>query len=590
MAGYADAPVAHPWPMQALPLLADPATGLVYGSPTSPVPVPLLPAAAAAAAATPYHLTASPPTSPERPPAQPAISAHPVRLASTPRGAKNAYLSDSSGDDVDDEDSSSSLCDSDDMSDAGLLHTVQTVPHAVTSSQLGSTRAPSDASSSEESGRSQSSSKRRVRFHETVAVVFNTRPPVTEDEDEDEDGGGEGLLSDPGADSGNGSSNASVGQSRSCGLGETCAAARPTPASPLAVANGGCATDDAFDDAGAPGHLRYRIPPSVVPGTASDPPPQRDGAAASRAHPTHRVETQPLRDHEAEREQWQKGVGEPAANGRRAPAWDQPPKSQEAQGRGPAAGEAGGNHSAAASDPVTEARRALLGHYSVPHPMHPVGNSIPRSGAMSPTLPRGSGVKIIGPQSFARARSCAASGAAQQPKCTLPSPKHRPHSGKPQSPAHQPARSDGHDLTRSAATPMARPAAGPKPDHDQQKARGVGWEPDAVRRSASCGASSDPDDVPLSAIARSKSEPLPGPAPEAGSAKHQYRLFGWPPKEQRGPVLVRNSTRAPSKDNSLARPAAAEARSASMDAARHVAAVGASPSGKRRLHRWGNII
>ncbi|KAJ2582370.1 hypothetical protein GGH95_001573 [Coemansia sp. RSA 1836] len=142
----------------------------------------------------------------------PAPSAHPVKLASMPQRAKNPYLSDSSNDDVDDDGS-----DSDDLTSIGssdISCDPPLEPREPGTASLGitsaSTRVPRSVSqpispsgrsdaSSDTSAKSQSSSIRRVRFHETVSVVFNTRHTVA----------GEDLEQDA-HESDNDSSNASI--------------------------------------------------------------------------------------------------------------------------------------------------------------------------------------------------------------------------------------------------------------------------------------------------------------------------------------------------------------------------------------------
>ncbi|KAJ1793952.1 hypothetical protein LPJ67_001065 [Coemansia sp. RSA 1938] len=362
------------------------------------------------------------------------LCAHPVKLASIPQSSKNPYLSDSSGEDASD---SSSAGDSLDTSSTGssdasyssfkppsnagatelaveeaTVHMTRIVSQpAISSRRDFVVHRGSNDSSSEESARSQSSSKRRVRFHETVSVVFNTRHSTTEEggncsSDSDNDSSNASLdLSDV-----RGSNGSKVNQEKartSTGVTEY-------------------AADDAFDDAGACGSLRYQIPAIALmrwsdndtfttansklsSGTSSrniSP----DGAKGRKQRPKHRIETQPLRDREAEREQKRKDIAVPST-----PASDRANRTQSQDETRTYSGEAGvsssvdTNTSAAGEeqqrlDPMTEARRALLGHYNVPTPMTTIGNGIPRSSNMS-GVTRTSSVKVIGPQSFARPKN-----------------------------------------------------------------------------------------------------------------------------------------------------------------------------------------
>ncbi|KAJ2123838.1 hypothetical protein IW147_002267 [Coemansia sp. RSA 720] len=362
------------------------------------------------------------------------LCAHPVKLASIPQSSKNPYLSDTSGDDASDSSSARDSLDTSSTSSSDASYSSFKPPSNAGATELAVEEATvhmtrrasqpaissrrdfvvhrgSNDSSSEESAKSQSSSKRRVRFHETVSVVFNTRHSTTEE--------GGNCSSD----SDNDSSNASLDLSDVRGTNGS-----RVNQDKARVSTGAAeyAADDAFDDAGACGSLRYQIPAIALmrwndndtfttansklsSGTSSrniSP----DGAKGRKQRPKHRIETQPLRDREAEREQKRKDIAVSSA-----PASDRANRTQSQDDSRAYAGEAGAssfvdtNTSAAGEeqqrlDPMTEARRALLGHYNVPTPMATIGNGIPRSSNMS-GVTRTSSVKVIGPQSFARPKN-----------------------------------------------------------------------------------------------------------------------------------------------------------------------------------------
>ncbi|KAJ1847175.1 hypothetical protein LPJ70_001675 [Coemansia sp. RSA 2708] len=472
------------------------------------------------------------------------LSAHPVKLASTPKPVKNPYLSDSSGDNASDssEETSGSDCS------LASLPAASTRPMRSVSQPAANTD-----SSSETSAKSQSSSRRRVRFHETVSVVFNTRHSANDNCSSDSD---------------NDSSNASVG----------------TPEAKLGSPSLGFAGDDAFDDAaGALGHLRYQIPAIAAMQWLDEAASKPSSGASSRAgspdraknrkpRAKHRIETQPLRDREAEREQQRGEAGEEAHS-------------------------AGDEDAPKPVDPVTEARRALMGHYSAPVPAMALGNGIPRS---SPGVARTSSVRVIGPQSYARPNRFSANA--------------------------NPAKSgwSSHNTSKAAAAAAAKPcyvtsrsssdtkkqqqqqqqqSAAPKPtsgspsanrgsrDSDEfdfnnvlQNLSASSFEvatskeggmliryPESKRETAAAAAadeSSDEDDVPLSAIVRSRSEPVKSSASKGSAAKGSGQGIDAARNstgDGRRRVLVRNST------------VGHDARATSMD------------GGKRRS-KWGNLF
>ncbi|KAJ2896556.1 hypothetical protein GGI21_005033, partial [Coemansia aciculifera] len=172
------------------------------------------------------------------------LSAHPVKLASMPQPTKNPYLSDSSDDNVDaDSDSDLTSIGSSDISCEPSTAPLSIISGGSSSKVPRSVSQPILASggsdtSSDTSAKSQSSSTRRVRFHETVSVVFNTRHTV----------GGEDLEPDA-HESDNDSSNASIDLSVN---------------SVAANANGVCSSDEAFDGSNAYSHSRYQIPPTLI--------------------------------------------------------------------------------------------------------------------------------------------------------------------------------------------------------------------------------------------------------------------------------------------------------------------------------------
>ncbi|KAJ2347783.1 hypothetical protein GGF43_004687, partial [Coemansia sp. RSA 2618] len=495
----------------------------------------------------------------------PQLTAHPVKLASMPQPAKNPYLSDSSGDNASDSSSADSSVDtsstgssdasyssfklSSDPGSAGF-EVKDTVPRMVRSvsqptprRDIGAQNASND-SSSEESAKSQSSSKRRVRFHETVSVVFNTRHSAA---------GDDGHSS---SDSDNDSSNASVDLAE---RSPSSAAGSGFAHSPSRRGSGVAGyADDAFDDASALGHLRYQIP-AMAPmqwadidaaaltnskqssGTSSrniSP----DGAKGRKQRPKHRIETQPLRDREAEREQRRM---ETAGADRRIEAAPGSSKNSRAlaQDSHAGGGETAGSATSDAAeepqrlDPMTEARRALLGHYNAPSPLITLNNGIPRSTNAS-SVPRTSSVKVIGPQSFARpkarfsakpASNNTASNTAGPAKSSWESYKSRQRT-QPSSDRQANGGQDAKQPPASTVNPSAADARKTHRESDEfdfsnvlQNFSVTSFEvtksneggvyirysdrdkPDECMDDA--GDSSGEDDIPLSAIARSRSEP-----------------------------------------------------------------------------------
>ncbi|KAJ2372568.1 hypothetical protein GGI05_007608, partial [Coemansia sp. RSA 2603] len=200
-------------------------------------------------------------------------STHPVKLAMTPKSSKNPYLSDSSNDDASD---TSSHLDSDDLSSIGssdiscdaplvedgpskpptsaatpsTVHKiggVNGVPISRSISQpamphpsTGGSHTAANDSCSDTSVKSQSSSKRRVRFHETVSVVFSARNSTAEDD-----------VANSMYDSGDDSSNASVDLNPRVVLGAIDASTRSARPGQT-----GYSQDEAFDDASGFNHSR----------------------------------------------------------------------------------------------------------------------------------------------------------------------------------------------------------------------------------------------------------------------------------------------------------------------------------------------
>ncbi|KAJ2453071.1 hypothetical protein EV183_002500 [Coemansia sp. RSA 2336] len=502
----------------------------------------------------------------------PMLTPHPVKLASMGQKSKNPYLSDTS----DTTDSSSSLTESSDLSSnsSDASYSSPKLPEhpedmpaeprisrslsqpAISKSQSASSRAQNATdTSSENSAKSQSSSRRRVRFHETVSVVFNTRSSTTEEE--------EASSSESDNDSSNASLEFAAGRNPDNAAGAE--ASKPT----------GLMADDAFDDAGAVGHMRYQIPPSVTlsagplqwqpdgiadskqSSQASSRNISPERAAGRKPRPKHRIKTEPLRDHEAEREKQRVDMAAATAADK--------PNGSHADSEGSA--ESSNVAQNARADPMTEARRALLGHYNVPNPMVPLSNGIPRSNSFGATANRTSSVKVIGPQSFARNRYSAKSNgsASSQVKNAWPKYKKPTESATKEAKPGEAKGPDSAEQTKSTAEPKGSQRESDEfnfsnvlqnfsissfevtrgqtgginirySDQDKNQPKGPTVED-----------SSDEDDIPLSAIARSRSEPIPSnwvqqrhseDSNAARSAKSAAKT------DQRKRVLVRNSVSA----------------------------------------------
>ncbi|KAJ2160052.1 hypothetical protein GGF46_002563 [Coemansia sp. RSA 552] len=650
--------------------------GHPYSAPIGVTPQMLLPNTGAQSA--PISGPGSPLYQPQIP-----LSAHPVKLANTPKSTTNPYLSDTSGESDSD---SSSLSDGEDSSIAGssdLSYDGFEAPAAPTPAKSGPSsnfgrpgnnadkRAPgaisggkqlaglpaasSADSSSDDSAKSQSSSKRRVRFHETVSVVFNTRNSVTEEE-----------LETGFSDSDN-DSNSSLGRgsSRAGGVSvpsrKQAGAAEPTTA------------DDAFDDSkGAAGLSRYQIPAAITAQsaairwldsdilTAMDSKPSSssssgnaslEGGRGRKQRPKHRIETQPLRDREAEREAERK---QQARATDRAQSEDRRASEESADFAAPAEGDAGSGQQTV--DPMTAARQALLGHYSVPNPTIPVGTSIPRSGGKPTAYSRSSSVKVLGPQSFARPKNYQSSASRQNSTSRrsrfepMPDAKAGPAARKPQeaSADQRAAASVDTGADPSASKTVVRKVSRNDPvdefdftnvlqnfsiasfELSPGKEGGVHirypdrGEPSASKSGAGSVAAAPPvtsndgdssddgDDIPLSTIARSKSDPasarrqlgdsrvhrssmakidwsqgrpLEGKASSSsgGEVRRQGSTLAKPQGDARKQrVLVRNASYSATRSG---RPAAVEGmRSMSMDSGQQPA------SAKRRFGKWGNLF
>ncbi|KAJ2628614.1 hypothetical protein H4R22_003786 [Coemansia sp. RSA 1290] len=501
----------------------------------------------------------------------PVPTPHPVKLAGMGQKSKNPYLSDIS----DTTNSSSSLTESSDLtsnsSDASyssskLSETPEGMPAeprisrslsqpAISKSQPASSRSQNVTdTSSENSAKSQSSSRRRVRFHETVSVVFNTRSSTTEEE--------EAFSSE----SDNDSSNASL---------EFAAGRNPDNASVAGTAKPiGLMTDDAFDDAGAVGHMRYQIPSTVTlqsgplqwhpdettskqssQSSSRNISPER--MAGRKPRPKHRIKTEPLRDHEAEREKQRVDMAAAIAADK--------PASSHVNSEGSSESSTVTQNTRA--DPMTEARRALLGHYNVPNPMVPLSNGIPRSNSFGTTTNRTSSVKVIGPQSFARNRYSAKSNscASSQAKNAWPNYKKPTESSAKESRPDEAKSPDSAEQTQPAAEQK-----GSNQENDEfnfsnvlqnfsissfEVTRGqtgginirYSDQDKSQPKGPTVDDSSDEDDIPLSAIARSRSEPIPSNwvhqrhSEDKNTARNAKSAVKADPRKR---VLVRNSTSA----------------------------------------------
>ncbi|KAJ1644807.1 hypothetical protein LPJ64_003555 [Coemansia asiatica] len=652
-------------------------------------------------------------------------SAHPVKLAlSMSKSIKNPYLSDSSDDNDEDDDSDvSSRLDSDDISSIGssdiscdvsfaddepaqgtvvLRHSTShcgdgssinnssggvsgvrvarsvSQPAMAYSGNGGSQTAVSD-SSSDKSAKSQSSSKRRVRFHETVSVVFNTTNSVTEEE-----------MENSVYDSDNDSSNASIdlvpGLTRST-------YERPAESNGSALLYSEFAHDEAFDDSNGFSHSRYMLPRTFVSRAASgmqwyddgsttaanskgsssgssrniSP----DGAGSRKQKPKHRVETQPLRDREAEREQQKIQIRIQKQNDKvgamTKQGADQIPTSSlsgahqiatsassDAQSSTESTVTAFANMSPTSPvDPVLEARRALLGHYSVPNPAIPIGNGIPRSNNSGSAFVRTSSVKIVQPPSFARPKPASATASSSSTRKSFSGRSANKSSSK----------ADVSDKPKSAFQPAKQTLKTNKQQGDLESSQEFNFSnvlqnfsiasfemskdreggvhirysdrDNSAKDQGDDDSSSDGDDLPLSSIARSRSEPganlprhsadnytrrlnastatgssikgsdsrnydlddLAKPAADAlisESLKSNWRFFGRSQNSSTDDkkVLVRNTTAVAKTDGQI--PKLSEMRSLSMDSGSRHSIIAQSAvttdSGKKWNSRWGNIF
>ncbi|KAJ2502043.1 hypothetical protein GGH96_001443 [Coemansia sp. RSA 1972] len=612
------------------------------------------------------------------------LCAHPVKLASIPHSSKNPYLSDSSGDDASDSSSAGDSIDTSSTTSSDASYSSFKPPSNAGATDLAVEDATvhmarrasqpailsrrdfvvhrgSNDSSSEESAKSQSSSKRRVRFHETVSVVFNTRHSTTEE--------GGNCSSD----SDNDSSNASLDLSDVRGSNGS-----KVNQDKARVSTGATeyAADDAFDDAGACGSLRYQIPAialmrwsdndtfttanSKLSSETSSRNISPDGAKGRKQRPKHRIETQPLRDREAEREQKRKDTAVSSAPAP-APAPDRANRTQSQDEARTYSGEAGvssdvdTNNSAAGEekqrlDPMTEARRALLGHYNVPTPMTTIGNGIPRSNSVS-GVTRTSSVKVIGPQSFARPKNRFSASNSNNTGCNNGGNGNRNNSSTGQTKGSWESYKckQRGSASNSSQTATENRQTGSNEDQSGKASTGSGTarssldKNSATQQSSSSGLSSvgrkesdefnfnnvlqsfelssfeltkskeggmfirysdkdqtskdeakaaddssDEDDIPLSAIARSRSEP--------GSNMHRQAMMrqsqeqgsdsktsadkrrGAGKQESRKHVLVRNS----SVGHNVRQPTMTASTSAPSSAP--------TSSSKRRFSKWGSIF
>ncbi|KAJ2682341.1 hypothetical protein GGH99_004780, partial [Coemansia sp. RSA 1285] len=393
-----------------------------------------------------------------------------VKLASTPKKIRNPYLSDSSdGSDVTSTSSSGSSSNlsnggnnsSDETSSAGGSDiSCESIPLVVAHKLRGFSNNNTDSarvkaesnvdslagdsevgaasrlhktisdSSSDASAKSQSSSKRRVRFHETVSVVFNTRRSIAEEDTENDAYGSDSNSSD-----------ASMDVSIDCITGHQ--AANRSTSSHAETRSGNSnrgSADEAFDRSGV-SWLESDAKNATSSKSTSEQSSRNispDGVKSRGRRSSSRIKTEPLRDHEAEREQQQQKQHQ-----------DQKQRQQKMQQQAHAIGkqvgkdntacsesnstsQSGSNYAATATiakaatntsslsvvgatepaqptvDRVAEARRALLGHYHTPNPSVPVGPGIPRSSGAKPVYT--SSVKVVRPQSFSRPKKAYSRG------------------------------------------------------------------------------------------------------------------------------------------------------------------------------------
>ncbi|KAJ2855323.1 hypothetical protein GGI22_004176, partial [Coemansia erecta] len=521
------------------------------------------------------------------------VSSHPVKLASVPKRAKNYYLSDSS-DDGDDASSNSDLSndDSDGSGDISSMESSAISCGAGAPIPAHAARLPSNSSakenaavlhkvalsdsSSDASAKSQASSKRRVRFHDTVSVVFNTRRSAA---GEDTECGAYGSDSN--------SSDASVGLSIGNKKGQQ-AGPPSSKASTHAhsTANTKVSTDDAFDGEDAMNHTRYHIPAYTTPvkkngsalwldGDATTVNSSKsssaesirnispDGAKSRSRRSVHRFKTEPLRDREAEREQQeQKRQHENSKT------------SNNAAGSGPNSTPLrDSNHDAMATiakadvntssavfscatepanpavDHVAEARRALLGHYHAPGSLFPVGAGIPRSVGTRPAYT--SSVKVLGPQSFSRPKkSYSKSGTlasseksversrsfvgrqskSQSQKKTVDNPAEDTKQKAADAPRADPNSSREFELGNVlqnfsiSSFEVRKDKDGGMHIHYSDKSNNTGTGTTSSKaREANGDNDSDGDELPLSAIVRSMSEPTKYMSGRPSEESNAYR-------------------------------------------------------------------
>ncbi|KAJ2660167.1 hypothetical protein IWW48_003114 [Coemansia sp. RSA 1200] len=548
---------------------------------------------------------------------------HPVKLASTPKKIRNPYLSDSSdGSDMTSTSSSGSSSNlsngdnnsSDKASSAGgsdiscesiplvVAHKIRGFSNNNTDSARVKAENNADSlardpeigaatrlhktisdSSSDASAKSQSSSKRRVRFHETVSVVFNTHRSIAEEDTENDAYGSDSNSSDASMDVSIGCMTVHQAADQSTFSHSETHSSKSNRSS----------ADDAFDGENSFSHARYYIPvfsphvqlqeggASWLESDATNATTRKstseesscnispDGVKSRSRRSSSRIKTEPLRDHEAEREQQQQHQ-------------DQKQRQQKMQqqahaigkqvGRDNAAGsesnstsQSGSNYAVTATiakaatntssssvvgatepaqltvDRVAEARRALLGHYHAPNPSVPVGPGIPRSSGAKPVYT--SSVKVVRPQSFSRPKKAySRGGSAFSPE--KPAERTRsfadrknkpqgqnkivgtPETNSKQKTVEEAPREDDHYSSQEfelsnvlqnfsiASFEVTKAKDGgmhinysnrnkPQSGASSFKRDGVGSED---------GDDSDGDELPLSAIVRSKSEPARYPA------------------------------------------------------------------------------
>ncbi|KAJ2724181.1 hypothetical protein GGI07_002135 [Coemansia sp. Benny D115] len=637
----------------------------------------------------------------------PMHQAHPVKLAPASKTPRNPYLSDASDSDDNASDMSSEL-DSDissigssDISldqplseatatfEVPVPQTPEPQPVVLPRSSMAGTRVSrsmsqpalkinsgSDAragesdASSDTSAKSQSSSRRRVRFHETVSVVINTRNSVNEDDLE------QGTY-----DSENDSSNASIDFQPGVD-NESTTSARSSAASGMGTR--GYSQDEAFDSGNGYSTSRYQLPSAFATssiagvqwydGDSTTVTNSKDSSGVSSRNispdgtrsrkqrpPKHRIVTQPLRDREAEREQQKLKHARKAESGSsptesvsgakqvagiRSPAT--PPKASSSSSpsvsESPTATE---GTSTPPIDPVAEARRALLGHYNVPNPEMPIGKNIPRSSAVNKQAPvvRTSSVKVIQPPSFARAKPKSKS------KSSSTSYSRKSFSDRYQAKAATSEPADAHkeSSAQPAAASQARGGNNAALNFDDSREFNFSnvlqnysiasfdvtkdsdggvrirySDHNTTANNDSASSSSDEDDVPLSSIARSKSEPgvhpprhsadnhlvllsadggdrtrsydsdNAGNAPDAAT-KISRRFFGKnqpripAPQTAAKTAHARAPNSSPSAKTDGPVPKTEGMRSLSMDAGSRQLA-GPLDGGKRRFGRWGTFF